>query len=92
MHHPQSQVFFVGLKITVVVQEFMVVFQAVSGDQIVDRLAHGHPFLPQGTVVARALNGQMRANQAGLQELSQGAAGFFKISILAESLQHLRQN
>lgn len=54
--------FFVGVEVAVVVQEFVIVFDAVGGDQAVDGFTDGDAFLAQGAIIARALDGQGRAD------------------------------
>ena len=47
MHNPQSQMFFISIKVAVRMQELMFVLNAISGNQAINRLADRDSFSSQ---------------------------------------------
>ena len=92
MHDQQPQVFFVAVEIAVVVQEFVIVFDAAGGDQAIDGFADGDAFLTQGAIVAGALDGQGRAGHLNLGKFAEAAPGRFKAGLVTKALQYFGQD
>ena len=82
--------FFVSIKVTVIMQKIMLVFNTIRGNKTVYRLTDSNPFASQETKIPRALQCQSGVDHRHLNVSSESAAGLFKISIFSKSLQDLR--
>jgi hypothetical protein len=68
MDNSQPQMFFVSVEVAVILQEFMVVFDTICGNETIYRLADGDSFLPQDAIVPGALNRKRWGNHAFLHK------------------------
>ena len=92
MDNPQSQMIFITVEVALIVQQVVLIFDTVCGNETVDRLADSDSLAPQQPIIAGTLQSQFRTDHRRLGIFSEGAAGFFEISILPKALHNLRQD
>ncbi len=88
----QAAQIFHDVEVGVVVQQGVVVFDAVSGLEHVHRAADGVAHGPQKTVVLRGLQGVVFSADFNHGERSQGLARGQVVAFMAEATQHLEQH
>jgi hypothetical protein len=90
--HSQSQMLFISIKVAVIMQQIVVVFNAIRGNKTIYGLADNDSVASQHAIITRALQRQFGGNHLYLNIFPECAAGFFKISVVSKSLQDFRQN
>ena len=87
----KSQVDLERIKISVIVEQEVVTFNAKCRDQAVDRVAYRKPSTPQYSKVVRRRNRQLPAPNLKEFVVGKNSLNFSKLSIRSNTLQNLAQ-